>query len=83
MWHIAAAWFATMMLFRNRIQNYFRIESQPHTCPFVQVERQQDEIVFLEDGNKWISKIREMEQRVIKRFGYVYRNRAGVIVLFD
>ncbi|GAN11385.1 P-type ATPase (P-ATPase) Superfamily [Mucor ambiguus] len=68
-WHIAAAWFATIMLFRSRIQNYFRIESHLHTCPFVQVERQQDETVFLEDDNKWISQIREIEQRVTKRFG--------------
>lgn len=68
-WHIAVAWFAIIMLFRNRIQNYFRIESYPHTCPFIQVERQQDEIVFLEDDNKWISKIRTFEQHVIKRFG--------------
>ncbi|CAO0803749.1 unnamed protein product [Mucor circinelloides] len=68
-WHIAAAWFAIIMLFRNRIQNYFRIESHPHTCPFIQVERQQDEIVFLQDDNKWISKIRALEQNVTKRFG--------------
>ncbi|KAI9255357.1 hypothetical protein EDC94DRAFT_617434 [Helicostylum pulchrum] len=68
-WHISAAWFATVLIFRNRIQNYFRIESYPHVCPFIQIERKQDELVFLQDDNKWISKFREIERTVIERLG--------------
>ncbi|KAI7902541.1 uncharacterized protein BX663DRAFT_552451 [Cokeromyces recurvatus] len=66
-WHISAAWFCTVMLFRNRLQNYFRIESFPHLCPYIQVEHQQDELIFLDDGNKWITKLRSLERRISRR----------------
>ncbi|RCH94500.1 hypothetical protein CU098_004274, partial [Rhizopus stolonifer] len=68
-WHIAAAWFCLIMLKKKTIRNYFRIESYPHKCPYVQIERKQDELIFLADGSKWISKLRDIEQRVIKRLG--------------
>ncbi|KAI7898313.1 uncharacterized protein BX663DRAFT_525395 [Cokeromyces recurvatus] len=61
-WHLAAAWFCIIMLTKKEF-------SYPHTCPFVQVERKQDELVFLADGSKWISKLREIEQRVTKQLG--------------
>ncbi|KAI8369377.1 uncharacterized protein BYT42DRAFT_617407 [Radiomyces spectabilis] len=68
-WHLAAAWFAVVLLCRKRIRNYFRIESYAHKCPFVQVERRQEELVFLADGSKWINKLKDIEQRIIKRLG--------------
>ncbi|KAL0090136.1 hypothetical protein J3Q64DRAFT_1398603 [Phycomyces blakesleeanus] len=68
-WHIAATWFCVVMLFRKTIRNYFRIESFPHTSPYVQVERRQAEVVFLEDDSKWLKKLREIEQRAVKRLG--------------
>ncbi|KAG0190539.1 hypothetical protein DFQ28_001935 [Apophysomyces sp. BC1034] len=68
-WHIAAAWFCLVMLSRKRIRNYFRIEYYAHKCPFVQVERRQEEIVFLDDGSRWLTKLRQMEQRATKRLG--------------
>lgn len=66
-WHIAAAWFATILFARKRIRNYFRIESFAHEAPYVQVERRQEEIIFLDDGSKWLAKLREIEQRIRKR----------------
>ncbi|KAI9478570.1 MAG: hypothetical protein EXX96DRAFT_571395 [Benjaminiella poitrasii] len=68
-WHISAAWLCIVMICRHRMQNYFRIESFPHVCPYIQVEHQQEELVFLDDGNKWISKIRNLEQRIVKSLG--------------
>jgi len=68
-WHIAAAWFCVMMFTKKTIRNYFRIESYPHKCPYVQVERKQDELIFLADGSKWISKLRVIEGRVTERLG--------------
>lgn len=58
-----------MLIFRNRIQNYFRIESYPHTCPFIQIEHKQDALVFLQDDNKWVTKFRQLESTLIERFG--------------
>lgn len=69
-WHISAAWFLTILVLRHRIQNYFRIESHLHSSPFIQVECKQDELVFLEDGSKWMSKLREYEKYVIERLRY-------------
>lgn len=68
-WHIAAAWFCLIMATKKTIRNYFRIESYPHKCPYVQVERKQDELIFLADGSNWISKLRAIEQSVTKRLG--------------
>jgi cation-transporting ATPase 13A3/4/5 len=66
-WHIAAAWFCGVMFARKTIRNYFRIESYPHKCPYIQVERKEEELIFLADDSKWISKLREMEKRVTER----------------
>ncbi|CAO3700091.1 hypothetical protein G6F70_001036 [Rhizopus microsporus] len=68
-WHISAAWFCIVMLTRKTIRNYFRIESYPHKCPYVQVERKQEELIFLDDGSKWLAKLRSIEQRIYKHFG--------------
>ncbi|KAI9270803.1 hypothetical protein BDA99DRAFT_460449 [Phascolomyces articulosus] len=66
-WHIAATWFACVLLFRKRLLNYFRIETYAHTSQYVQVERRQEEQVFLDDGNKLIAKLRYYEQLAVKR----------------
>ncbi|KAG1467446.1 hypothetical protein G6F56_004412 [Rhizopus delemar] len=68
-WHISAAWFCLVMFNRKTLRNYFRIESYPHTCPYIQVQRKQDELIFLDDGSKWLGKLRDMESYMIKRFG--------------
>ncbi|KAI8061941.1 hypothetical protein BDF21DRAFT_389640 [Thamnidium elegans] len=68
-WHIAAAWFCIVMFTKKTIRNYFRVESYPHKCPYVQVERRQESLIFLADGSKWLSKLRDIEGRVTKRLG--------------
>lgn len=68
-WHIAAAWWSVMLFSKKTIRNYFRIESYPHKCPYVQVERKEEELIFLDDGSKMIARFREIEQRVIRRLG--------------
>lgn len=67
-WHIAAAWFFVVLMCRKRLVNYFRIESYAHNSSYVQVERRQEEQIFLDDGNRLIAKLREIEQRIVKRF---------------
>ena len=65
-WHIAATWFACMLLFRKRILNYFRIETYAHTAQYVQIERRQEEQVFLTDDSKLVARLRYFEQLVVK-----------------
>jgi cation-transporting ATPase 13A3/4/5 len=71
-WHISAAWFCLIMFTRHRIQNYFRIETFPHTSPFVQVERKEEQLVFLQDGNRWLAKMKSIESKIIKKLGYYF-----------
>ncbi|KAI8976751.1 hypothetical protein BDB01DRAFT_852965 [Pilobolus umbonatus] len=68
-WHIAAAWFCVIMFFKKSIRNFFRVESYPQKCPYVQVERKQEQLIFLDDGSPWLEKLRKLEQRVTDKFG--------------
>ncbi|KAI9321607.1 hypothetical protein BX666DRAFT_1903933 [Dichotomocladium elegans] len=67
-WHIASAWFAVVLLSRKRLVNYFRIENYAHNAKYIQVERRQEEQIFLDDGNRLIAKLRQIERRLTKRF---------------
>lgn len=68
-----------MMFTKKTIRNYFRIESYPHKAPYVQVERRQEPLIFLADGTKWLSKLREIEDRVTKRLGYVQKKKLVIL----
>lgn len=69
-WHIGGAWFVLMNLCRHRMRNYFRIESYPHESPYVQVEKKQDQIVFLDDSGKWMKKLQAGEQWAKRVLGF-------------
>ncbi|KAI8099031.1 uncharacterized protein BX664DRAFT_320215 [Halteromyces radiatus] len=69
-WHVSGAWFAVLLMTQQRLRNYFRIESYAHTCPYIQVERKQDPLIFLDDGSKWLAKFREIEAKFVQRFGW-------------
>jgi cation-transporting ATPase 13A3/4/5 len=61
-WHIGGAWFVVMNLTRHRMRNYFRIESYAHESPYVQIEKKQDQIVFLDDSGRWMKRLQAAEQ---------------------
>ncbi|KAI9308568.1 hypothetical protein BJ944DRAFT_174600 [Cunninghamella echinulata] len=69
-WHISGAWFAAILITQQRLRNYFRIESYAHKCPHIQIERKQDPLIFLDDGSKWLAKLRQWESVFIERFGW-------------
>lgn len=68
-WHVSGTWFAALLITQQRLRNYFRIESYAHNSPHIQVERKQESLIFLDDGSKWLAKFREIEARLIQRFG--------------
>jgi len=69
-WHIGGAWFVVMNLTRHRMRNYFRIESYAHESPYVQIEKTQDQIVFLDDSGKWMKRLQAAEQWASRILGF-------------
>ncbi|CAO3648772.1 unnamed protein product [Cunninghamella blakesleeana] len=69
-WHISGAWFAYLLITQQTLRNYFRIESYAHKCPHIQIERKQDPLIFLDDGSKWLARLRHWEHVLAERFGW-------------
>lgn len=58
-----------MNLTRHRMRNYFRLESYVHESPYVQIEKKEQQIVFLDDSGKWMKRLQAAEQRVKRALG--------------
>ncbi|KAI8583019.1 hypothetical protein K450DRAFT_225942 [Umbelopsis ramanniana AG] len=69
-WHIGGAWFVMMNLTRHRMRNYFRLESFAHESPYVQIEKKEEQIVFLDDSGKWMKRLQAAEQHVKRALGF-------------
>ncbi|KAI8060119.1 hypothetical protein BC940DRAFT_337870 [Gongronella butleri] len=69
-WHCAGTWFAVLLIYKSRLVNYFRIESNAHLCPHIQIERKQEPLIFLDDGTKWLARFRQWEATLTRRFGW-------------
>lgn len=61
-WYIFFIWFACIALFRYRLPNFFRIRCAYREGQYVQVERQEPALIFLEDqSDKVMNLVRKLE----------------------
>lgn len=70
-WHLSTAWLIAVNFSRHRMRNYFRIESIAHESKYVQIEKPQEQVIFLDDGGKLIKRFQHVEAKLKKYFGYV------------
>ncbi|KAI9260854.1 hypothetical protein EDC94DRAFT_129350 [Helicostylum pulchrum] len=63
MWYIFFIWFAVLTVFKNRISNFFRIQCSYAEGQYVQVERNEPDIIFQEDDDKLMAFVRNLEKR--------------------
>lgn len=68
-WYIFFIWFAALTIFRNRLANFFRIQCTYAQGQYVQVERMEPAIIFLEDDDKIMSFVRHLEKAAKHIFG--------------
>ncbi|CAO3615556.1 unnamed protein product [Mucor hiemalis] len=69
MWYVFFIWFAILTVFRNRLSNFFRIQCIYPQAQYVQVERMEPSIIFLEDEDKIMSFVRHLEKTAKRIFG--------------
>ncbi|KAI8975450.1 hypothetical protein BDF20DRAFT_914379 [Mycotypha africana] len=69
MWYFNFIWFAVLVIFKNRLANFFRIQCIYSEGQFVQVERREPAVILLEDNNKLMSYVRRTESYLKRLFG--------------
>jgi cation-transporting ATPase 13A3/4/5 len=69
MWYVYFIWFAAITLFKNRISNFFRIQCTYAEAQYVQVERQEPSLIFLQDDDVVMKFVRYLEDTGKKAFG--------------
>ncbi|CAO3694382.1 unnamed protein product [Rhizopus microsporus] len=62
MWYVLFGWFASLTVFRHRLPNFFRIRCSYKEGQYVQVERKESAMIFLQDqSNAVMSSMRSLE----------------------
>ncbi|KAG0173481.1 hypothetical protein DFQ30_007833 [Apophysomyces sp. BC1015] len=69
MWYIFFFWFACLTIFKSRLMNFFRIQCAYAEGQYVQVERNEPAIIFLEDNDIIMNTVRWLEQTAKHTFG--------------
>ncbi|KAI8393977.1 uncharacterized protein BYT42DRAFT_552937 [Radiomyces spectabilis] len=70
MWYIFFFWFASLTMFRHRLSNFFRIQCRYSEGQYVQVEKQEQDVIFMEEQEDHIMRIvRWMEETAKHAFG--------------
>ncbi|KAI9322428.1 hypothetical protein BX666DRAFT_2147537 [Dichotomocladium elegans] len=69
MWYIFTGWFIALVLFRDRLPNFFRIQCDDTEGEYVQVEKDEPAIIFIEEGNSIINFVRYLERVLKSRLG--------------
>ncbi|KAJ2955419.1 hypothetical protein NQZ79_g8580 [Umbelopsis isabellina] len=69
MWYVLFFWFASLTMFRSRIPNFYRIQCTYNEGHYIQVEKNEPSVVLLEDSNKLMDTVRQMETKAKKMFG--------------
>ncbi|KAI8584672.1 hypothetical protein K450DRAFT_217430, partial [Umbelopsis ramanniana AG] len=69
MWYVLFFWFATLVIFRSRIPNFYRIQCTYNQGQYVQVEKNEPSVVLLEDSSVLMDTVRAMEAKAKKMFG--------------
>ncbi|KAL1920902.1 uncharacterized protein VTP21DRAFT_11537 [Calcarisporiella thermophila] len=71
-----AVWYATAIVVlalnisRLRIRNFFRLQSAPRYGQWVQVEKQQQALILLEDNSQLLQLVRRIESILKRAFGW-------------
>lgn len=68
-WYVFFIWFACFTVFKSRIPNFFRIQCSYKECKYVQVERKEPAIIFLDDEDMIMGFVRYMEKTLKHIFG--------------
>ncbi|RCI03520.1 hypothetical protein CU098_010396, partial [Rhizopus stolonifer] len=69
MWYIFFIWLASLTIFKSRLPNFFRIQCAYYQGQYVQVERKEPSIIFLEDDDKIMAFVRRLESIGKRMFG--------------
>ncbi|ORZ26131.1 hypothetical protein BCR42DRAFT_364782 [Absidia repens] len=70
MWYIFFFWFAVLTLFRSRLLNFFRIQCPYGQGHYLQIEKKQEAVIFLQDqSNFLLDFVRHLEITTKKLFG--------------
>ncbi|OZJ03044.1 hypothetical protein BZG36_03711 [Bifiguratus adelaidae] len=67
-WHISTVWLICVNFSRSRLRNWFRIETYAHEAAYVQVEKPQESVIFLDDGSKLLMFLKRWEVKVRHAF---------------
>jgi cation-transporting ATPase 13A3/4/5 len=68
-WYIFFIWFASLTIFRSRLSNFFRIQCTYSQAQYVQIERKEPAIIFLEDNDRIMTFVRYLEETGKRMFG--------------
>ncbi|CAO3599770.1 unnamed protein product [Absidia cylindrospora] len=70
MWYIFFFWFAGLTIFRARLLNFFRIQCTYAQGHYVQIEKKQEAVIFLQDqSNFLLDFVRHLEITTKRLFG--------------
>ncbi|KAG1034255.1 hypothetical protein G6F25_009812 [Rhizopus arrhizus] len=69
MWYVFFIWFACLTVFKSRLPNFFRIQCPYDEGQYVQVERKEASIIFLEDEDPVVRSVRYLERLSKEAFG--------------
>lgn len=69
MWYVYFIWFAVVTIFKSRLPNFFRIQCTYAEGQYVQVERQEPSLIFLEDDDAIMKFVRNLENTMKHVFG--------------
>ncbi|CAO3683791.1 unnamed protein product [Rhizopus stolonifer] len=69
MWYVFFIWFACLTVFKSRLPNFFRIQCSYEEGQYVQVERKEASIIFLEDEDRVVQFVRYLEKIGKEAFG--------------
>ncbi|KAI8339657.1 hypothetical protein BC941DRAFT_512000 [Chlamydoabsidia padenii] len=62
MWYLFFFWFSALTIFRSRLANFFRLQCPYGKGDYVQIERQQQDVIFLQGhSNKIMDTVRGLE----------------------
>ncbi|KAI7860460.1 hypothetical protein BDC45DRAFT_474316 [Circinella umbellata] len=62
MWYIFFGWFAALVMFQHRLPNFFRIQCTYSEGQYVQVEKDEPAMIFLEADDFIMRSVRRLEQ---------------------
>ncbi|KAI9276272.1 hypothetical protein BY458DRAFT_472850 [Sporodiniella umbellata] len=69
MWYVFFLWFASLTVFKSRLPNFFRIQCSYDEGQYVQVERKESSIIFLDDEDRVVQFVRYLEKMGKEAFG--------------